>query len=101
MTDEWQPAQGEGVQAVRDALWALEQGTGDYAAVQAAVSTAKFGIRPTALSVDELSANWDYQPMEDTLTDTLQVALFTKVLTMEQFQELSQAAQFTGPEPSR
>ena len=102
MTDAaWEPATGEGVEAVRTALQNLETGQGDFEAVKAAMSTAKFGVRPTALSVDELAANWDYQPMPDTITDTVQVALFTKVITMEQYQELMGIAQFTGPEPSR
>ena len=98
---EWQQPKGEGVDAVRGALWALEQGIGTYDDVKAAVAEAKFAVRPTALSMDELAANWDYQPMPDTLTDSLQVALFTKVITMAQFQDLSAAANFTGPEPSR
>lgn len=97
----WKQATGQGVDAVRTALSALEAGTGDYEAVKTAVSTARFGVRPTALSLDELAENWEYHPMQDTITDTVQVALFTKVITKEQFLELKEMAQYTGPEPSR
>jgi hypothetical protein len=79
----------------------METGAGDYAAVKAAVSAATFAVRPTALSVDELADNWEYQAMPDTVTDSVQVALFTKTITMEQFQELMALAKYTGPEPSR
>lgn len=97
----WEQPKGQGVDKVRTALDALEKGTGDYQAVKDAVAAAKFAVRPTALSLDELAANWEYLPMPDTITDTIQVALFTKVITMDQFQELSAMAQFTGPDPSR
>jgi hypothetical protein len=97
----WEAPLGEGVDAVRDALAALESGTGTFDDVKAAMSTAKFAVRPTALSLDELAANWEYQPMPDTITDTVQAALFTKVIDMSQYQELMKIARFTGPEPSR
>jgi hypothetical protein len=97
----WDQPAGEGVDAVRTALQNLETGDGSCDDVKAAVSTAKFAVRPTALSLDELGANWEYQPMPDTITDSVQVALFTKVITMAQYQELMSIAQFTGPAPSR
>ena len=97
----WEQPQGQGVEAVRAALKALEDGTGDYEAVKAKVQAAVFAVRPTALSVDELADNWEYQAMPDTVTDSVQVALFTKTITMEQFQELMALAKYTGPEPSR
>jgi hypothetical protein len=97
----WQQAVGVNVAAVRAALHNLETGDGDYQAVKNAVAGAKFAVRPTALTLDELADNWDYQPMPDTATDTIQAALFTRTLTMEQYSELMNMAQYTGPERSR
>lgn len=95
------PHTGENVQAVRDALEAMRTGQGDYEAVKAAVQNARFAVRPTARSTDELADNWDYRPLEDSFTDTVQVARWRKVITPEQLGELRQMAQFVGPEPSR
>jgi hypothetical protein len=97
----WTPPKGQGVDKVRAALRAFDLGTGTYDEVKAAVAQAVFAVRPTALSLDELAANWDYQPMLDTFTDTVQVALFSRVITKSQFDELAAAAKYTGPEPSR
>lgn len=97
----WEQPMGSGVDSVREALHALTDGSGDYDALKAAVGKAKFAVRPTALSVDELAANWEYQPMTDTFTDTVQAALFSGDIDMDQYNELSGMAQFTAPHPSR
>jgi hypothetical protein len=92
----WDPPAGTGVDLVRKALQSLREGTGTYEDVREAVSGATFAVRPTATSVDELAENWDYQVMEDTATDTLQVALFQRTLTLPQFRELMDLAKYTG-----
>lgn len=97
----WPSPDGIRVDAVREQLALLRSGQGFFDDLLAAVHNAKFAVKPTARSVDELSANWDYQRMEDTWTDTVQAALFQKILTLEQYEALQQAAEFTGPEPSR
>lgn len=92
----WEQPKGENMDKVRAALT-----EGDFELIKAAVSQAKFAVRPTALSLDELTENWNYQPMPETWTDTVQVALFEGRITMDQYKELSAMAKFTGPEPSR
>lgn len=92
---------GHNVQAVRDAIEAMRTGSGDFEAVRAAVQDARFVVRPTARSEDDLADNWDYQPLDDSFTDTVEVARWRKVLTPEQVGELRTMAQFVAPEPSR
>lgn len=94
-------AAGENVQAVRDALAALKAGTGDYEAVKAAVTQARFATRPTARSMDDLAEAWDYKPVPDSFTDTVTVARWQKVLTPEQHNELKGMARFVSDDPTR
>lgn len=95
------PQTGENVQAVRDAIEAMRTGTGDYAALQAAVQAARFAVRPTARSESDLADNWDYRPLDDSFTDTVIAARWRKIITPEQLGELQRMAQFVAPEPSR
>lgn len=92
---------GVNVQAVRDAIEAMRSGTGDYEALKKAVSEARFVVRPTARSEQELAESWDYVPNPDSFTDTVRVARWQKVLTPEQEKELRGMAQFVGPALSR
>lgn len=97
----WSSPEGVGVDLVRDQLTALRKGQGSFETLMLAVQAAKFAVKPTALSVDELGANWDYQRMDDTWTDTVQAALFQRVITLEQYDALHDAANFVGTESSR
>jgi hypothetical protein len=92
---------GENVQAVRDAIEAMRTGSGDYEALKSAVQSARFAVRPTARSEDDLADNWDYRPLDDSFTDTVIAARWQKVITPEQLGELRSMAQFIAPEPSR
>lgn len=94
-------APGVGVQAVRDALAALERGEGDYEAVKTAVQAARFATRPTARTMDDLAEAWDYRPVPDSFTDTVTVARWRKVLTPEQHAELKGLARFVSDDPTR
>jgi hypothetical protein len=92
---------GHNVQAVRDAIEAIRTGSGDFEALRSAVQGARFAVRPTARSEDDLAENWDYQPLDDSFTDTVEVARWRKIITPEQVGELRKMAQFVAPEPSR
>lgn len=92
---------GENVQPVRDAIEAMRTGQGDYEALKTAVQGAKFAVRPTARSEDDLADNWDYRPLPDSFTDTVMAARWQKVISPEQLGELQSMAQFVGREPSR
>lgn len=94
-------AQGQNVQPVRDALEALRTGQGSFEDVRSAVQAARFAVRPTARTEEDLAANWDYIPLPDSFTDTVVAARWQKVLTPEQVGELRSMAQFVGDEPSR
>lgn len=93
--------QGQNVQAVRDALAALKAGSGDFEAVKEAVRNARFAVRPTARTEEELADSWDYVPIPDSFTDTVSAAQWQRVLTREQVKELRGMAQFVGPPLSR
>jgi hypothetical protein len=92
---------GVNVQAVRDALAALRDGSGDYEAVKTAVENARFATRPTALTVEDIARDWEYTPVPDSFTDTVSVARWRKVLTADQERELKGLAQFVAPDPTR
>lgn len=92
---------GQNVQAVRDAIQAMRTGSGDYAALKAAVEQARFATRPTARSEEELAEAWEYTPVEDSFTDTVSAARWQRVLTPEQEKELRGMAQFVGPDTTR
>jgi hypothetical protein len=92
---------GLNVQAVRDAIEAMRTGTGDYDALVEAVRNARFAVKPTARTEEELAAAWDYVLSPDSFTDTVEAARWQKVLTPEQVGELRTMAQFVGPAPSR
>jgi hypothetical protein len=92
---------GRNVQAVRDAIEALRTGQGSYDDLRSAVQNARFAVRPTARSEDDLAVNWDYVPLPDSFTDTVTAARWQKVLTPAQVKELRGLAQFVGDEPSR
>lgn len=100
MTEPAQP-QGENVQQVRDALEAFRTGQGNFEDLRAAVRGARFAVRPTARSEEELAAAWDYVPVPDSFTDTVIAARWQKVITPEQLGELRSMARFVGDEPSR
>jgi hypothetical protein len=95
------PRAGENVQAVRDALEQLRDGSGDYEAVKEAVQRARFATRPAARTIQEIAADWDYTPVRDSFTDTVSVARWRRVLTAEQERELKGLARFVGPDPTR
>jgi hypothetical protein len=95
------PAAGVNVQAVRDAIEAMRQGTGSYEELKTAVQGAKFVPRPVARSYDDIAAAWDYVPVDDSFTDTVSRAQWQRVLTRDQVKELKGMAQFVGPAPSR
>lgn len=97
----WPNPEGIRVDAVREQLTLLRKGQGSFEDLVTAVQDAKFAVKPTARSIDALAANWDYQRMQDTWTDTIQAALFQNVITLEQYEALLKVAAFTGPEPSR
>jgi hypothetical protein len=92
---------GENVQAVRDAIEAMRTGAGTFDQLKEAVAVAKFAVRPTARSLEDIAASWDYVPLDDSFTDTVVAARWQRVLTAEQVGELQKMAQFVGPEPSR
>lgn len=92
---------GQNVQAVRDAIEAMRTGKGTYDDLKTAVTGARFAVRPTARSEEDLAANWDYVPMPDSFTDTVVAARWQKVLTRDQVGELLGMAQFVADEPSR
>lgn len=92
---------GENVQAVRDALEQMRQGSGDYEAVKTAVQNARFATRPTARSIEDVAREWDYVPVPDSFTDTVSVARWRRVLTAEQERELKGMARFVGDDPTR
>jgi len=96
-----EPQAGQNVQEVRDAIEAMRTGAGTFEELRAAVGRAKFAVRPTARSEEDIAANWDYVPLEDSFTDTVVAARWQRVLTAEQVGELQRMAQFVGPEPSR
>jgi len=91
---------GINVQAVRDAIEAFRTGAGTYEQLKQAVAAAKFAVRPTARSEQDL-AGWDYVPVQDSFTDTVSTARWQRVLTREQEKELQGMAKFVGPSPSR
>jgi uracil phosphoribosyltransferase len=95
------PIQGQNVQPVRDAIEAMRAGTGSFEDLQRAVQGARFAVRPTARSDEDLAAVWDYVPLPDSFTDTVVAARWQKVITADQAGELQKMAQFVGPEPSR
>lgn len=95
------PILGENVQQVRDAIEAMRSNSGSFEDLRAAVQGARFAVRPTARSEEDLAASWDYTPLPDSFTDTVIAARWQKVLTADQVGELQQMAQFVGPEPSR
>lgn len=97
----WAMPAGFGVEAVRAALKGMSNGTAGFDELKEAVVNARFAVRPTATSVDVLADNWDYQVMPDTATDTLQVALFQRVLSIEQYRELMDMAQYVAPGDGR
>jgi hypothetical protein len=90
---------GENVQAVRDALAALKDGTGDYESVKIAVQQARFVARPVARTEADLARQWDYVTEPDSFTDTVRVAQWQRVLTRAQVKELMGMARFMGPTP--
>lgn len=100
MTDPG-PLQGENVQAVRDAIEAMRTGSGTFEDLRTAVQGARFAVRPTPRTEDDLVANWEYVPLPDSFTDTVMAARWQKVLTPEQVGELKRMATFVGPAPSR
>lgn len=83
-----------GVAAVRSALDAMAKGTGDFEAVKAAVSTARFTPKVQPQSLDDLADRWDYAYDPNTWNDTVQAAYFMKVIDSAQYRELSALAQF-------
>lgn len=93
--------QGVGVQEVRDAIEAMRTKAGDFEALKAAVKTAQFVVRPTARSEADLADNWDYVPLDDSFTDTVEAARWQKIITPEQLGELRRMAVFIAPEPTR
>jgi len=93
--------QGENVQAVRDAIEAMRTGSGDFEGLRAAVSGARFAVRPTARSEEDVAAAWDYVPLPDSFTDTVEAARWQKIITPEQVGELRSMAQFVAEAPSR
>jgi hypothetical protein len=95
------PGQGENVQAVRDAIEAMRTGQGTFEDLRAAVQAARFAVRPTSRTEEDLVANWDYVALPDSFTDTVIAARWQKVLSPEQVGELRSMAQFVGPESSR
>lgn len=95
------PRTGENVQPVRDAIEAMRTGAGNFEDLRTAVQGARFAVRPTARSEDDLADNWDYVPLDDSFTDTVVAARWQKVITPEQLGELQRMAQFVAPEPSR
>jgi hypothetical protein len=92
---------GENVQPVRDAIEAIRAGQGSFEDRRTAVQGARFAVRPTARSEDDLADNWDYVPLDDSFTDTVSAARWQKIITPEQLGELQRMAQFVGREPSR
>jgi hypothetical protein len=100
MTDPIQPA-GENVQPVRDAIEAMRTGKGNYDALLSAVQGARFAVRPTARTEEDVAHNWDYIPLPDSFTDTVVAARWQKVLTPDQLGELQKMAKFVDPDPSR
>lgn len=92
---------GENVQPVRDAIEAMRRGEGSFEDLRTAVQGARFAVRPTARSEEDLALNWDYRELPDSFTDTVVAARWQKVLTAAQVGELQRMAQFVGPEPSR
>lgn len=96
-----QQQQGENVQPVRDAIEAMRKGEGSFEDLRQAVQGARFAVRPTARTPEDLAAAWDYVPLPDSFTDTVVAARWQRVLSPEQVGELQSMAQFVGPEPSR
>lgn len=74
--------------SVRDALAAYERGQGTFDQVREAVAAATFTHRP-ARSLNELAATWFDRPAPDSWASTVQAALFTGVITRDQYEELS------------
>lgn len=96
--DQFPEPVGENMQAVRDAIEAMRTGDGSYDELKVAVQAAKFAPRPRARSLNQVYENWDYPIFEDTFNDTVQAAMFQKILTQEQMEELLSLAQFVEPE---
>lgn len=92
---------GVNVQPVRDAIEAMRRGEGKFEDVRRAVQGARFAVRPTARSEEDLAASWDYRELPDSFTDTVVAARWQRVLSAEQVGELQRMAQFVGPESSR
>jgi hypothetical protein len=92
---------GENVQPVRDAIEALRTGHGSFEDLRTAVRNARFAVKPTVRSEEDLAAVWDYVPLPDSFTDTVMAARWQKIITPEQLGELQSMAQFVGAEPSR
>jgi hypothetical protein len=101
MTQVQEPPAGKNVQPVRDAIEAMRTGDGSFEDLRSAVQGARFAVRPTARSEEDLAQAWDYRELPDSFTDTVVAARWQRVLTPEQVGELQSMAQFVGPEPSR
>lgn len=85
-----------GVDAVRDQIAQLAKGSGSFDGLLSAVSSAQFSVRSGARDYAQLAQQYDYAEDPDSWTDTVQQALFRKLITREQYDQLAAAMQPAG-----
>ena len=73
---------------LHDALQGLRDESTTYEDVKAAVAEHEFTVPKAAKSLDELVDLWDYAPDVNSFRDTVEKAMWQKLLTREQTAEL-------------
>jgi hypothetical protein len=73
-----------GIEAVTKALEAMKDGSGDFAAVRAAVEAAEFDSRPIWMSGDVP----EYIPVEGSFEDTVTPWVMRRVISRDEWKEL-------------